>query len=836
MRNSIFNRGVFTIITAFFAISIFAQDETTPLIEQIIVTAGKTESTLLETPLSVSVVTSEELEQSQVRDIKDLQFLVPSLRVTQLQSSGNTNFLIRGFGNGANNAGIEPSVGVFVDGVYRSRTASALFDLPNLDRIEVLRGPQSTLFGKNASAGVISIVTAKPSLQETTGSTSLTVGAYNQILVKADVNGPLSDTVGFSLSGSYSQRDGYYEDLHGGGALGELNRHGVRGQLLFVPSDELEIRVIADYNNFDEACCGVANLFNGPTGAAVMAIGGNLVPNSPFAYQGYYDFMPVNEFQTDGVSIQFDYDISDAVSLTSITAVRSLSRFDNIDVDFTSAPLLDKKAGNTTDTEIDTLTQEFRLTGSTDSMDWMLGAYMFDEKIDQLTGLLYGTGFRPYADILAGGIPGASPLNALEAAVGLPSGTFHGQGQGVTEDSAMDNDTLSIFGQVDIPLSDRVTLTLGVNHTKDKKSVVFDSTGTDIFSGLDLEKIGYWGLLAGLNALNPGGAANAPTALALSTVKCSATAPPPACNPLLGLQPLQFLLPNVDFPNSVESGRSDDGNTTGTLRFAFDISDAINMYVSVGTGFKATSWNLSRDSRPFAKDKQAIEAAGLNVANLYYATRFASPEESTVYELGLKARWETVALNVAVFDQSIEGFQSNIFNGTGFSLSNAGKQSVSGVEVDLRWQPTAAFQGLLAVTFLDPLYDSFPGAQGVNGVTDLSGTKPPGIHELSLTAVGRYNFSVGNAEGFARAEYIYENRVPIVENVPEGTAWREVNTINASVGLAWDSGLELTLWGRNITNDEYLLSAFPSPAQGGSYSGYPNQPRTYGLTVSKYFD
>lgn len=831
MTDSILNRGVLAIITVFFAIPISAQT----VMEQVIVTADKSESTLQEVPVAVSVVTSEEIEQSHVRDIKDLQFLVPSLRVTQLQSSGNTNFLIRGFGNGANNAGIEPSVGVFVDGVYRSRTASALSDLPNLDRVEVLRGPQSTLFGKNASAGVISIVTAKPSLEETTGSTSLTVGGYNQLLVKGDVNGPLSDTVGFSLSGSYSKRDGYFEDLTGGDALGELNRYGVRGQLLFVPSNELEIRVIADYDNFDEACCGVANLFNGPTGAAVKAIGGNLVAASPFAYQAYYDFTPVNEFQTNGVSIQFDYDINDAVSLTSITAVRSLSRFDNVDVDFTSAPLLDKKAGNTSDTGIDTLTQEFRLTGSTDGMDWMLGAYMFDEKIEQLTGLLYGAGFRPYGDILSGGVPGNSPLNALEAAVGLPSGTFHGQGQGLTENSVMDNDTLSIFGQIDIPLSDRATLTFGINHTTDNKNVTFDSTGTDVFSNLDLVKVGYASLLAGLEGMNPGSPYNAPTAAALSTVKCTPSNTP-ACNPTLALQPLQFLLPNVDFPNSVESGKSDDSDTTGTLRLAFDISDAINMYVSAGTGFKATSWNLSRDSRPFAKDKQAIEAASLNVANLYYATRFASPEESTVYEVGMKALWETVALNVAVFDQSIKGFQSNIFNGTGFSLSNAGKQSVSGVEVDLRWQPTAEFQGLLAVTALDPLYDSFPGAQGVSGVTDLSGTQPPGIHELSVTAAGRFNFVAGNADGFARAEYVYENRVPAVENVPEGTAWREVNTLNASVGLAWDSGVELTLWGRNITNDEYLLSAFPSPAQAGSYSGYPNQPRTYGLTVSKYFD
>ncbi|MCI0516297.1 MAG: TonB-dependent receptor plug domain-containing protein, partial [Woeseiaceae bacterium] len=184
-----------------------AQDEPV-VIEEIIVMAQKREQTLQEVPVAVSVIDAQTLQQSQVLDMKDLQFIVPSLRVTQLQTTGNTNFVIRGFGNGANNAGIEPSVGVFVDGVYRSRSASALSDLPNLERIEVLRGPQSTLFGKNASAGIINIVTAKPDLDSFGGSTTLTVGDYNQVLVKADISGPLTDTMAFSLSGSVNSRDG----------------------------------------------------------------------------------------------------------------------------------------------------------------------------------------------------------------------------------------------------------------------------------------------------------------------------------------------------------------------------------------------------------------------------------------------------------------------------------------------------------------------------------------------------------------------------------------------------------------------------------------------------
>ncbi len=148
----------------------WAQDSQPPAEEAwaddaIIVTATKREATLQEVPVAVSVTMGETIERAQIRDLKDLSSVVPSLRVNTLQSSANTNFIIRGFGNGANNAGIEPSVGLFVDGVYRSRSAAMIADLPDVQRVEVLRGPQSTLFGKNASAGIISIRTKKPDFE-----------------------------------------------------------------------------------------------------------------------------------------------------------------------------------------------------------------------------------------------------------------------------------------------------------------------------------------------------------------------------------------------------------------------------------------------------------------------------------------------------------------------------------------------------------------------------------------------------------------------------------------------------------------------------------------------
>ncbi|MCH9005951.1 MAG: TonB-dependent receptor, partial [Proteobacteria bacterium] len=734
MANSTIFRGALCVVAATLVTPVVAQDDSASFIEEIIVTASKRPQTLQEIPVAVSVITADDLKQTQILSITDLQFLVPSLRVDTLQSSGNTNFRIRGFGNGANNAGIEPSVGVFIDGVYRSRTASALADLPNLERVEVLRGPQSTLFGKNASAGVISVITAKPSLVETTGAVSLTVGEYNQTIVKADVNGPFSDSAGFSLSGYYNERDGYYDNLAVrpdnsavGPALGELNRYGVRGQLLFAPSDSLEIRLIADYDDFDEACCGVANLQNGVTGPIIQALGGNLVPESPFAYQGYYDFTPVNQFQTDGVSMQIDWDLNDSMTLTSITAQRSLSRFDNVDIDFTSAELLDPMTANRTETEIDTFTQEFRLSGSTETMNWMVGAYFFDEEVDQTTGVLYGNAFRAYADILtivgAGGTPGVdpSPLDGIEALFGHPPGTFFSSGTGLIDVSTMDDTAFSIFGQIDIDLGDRATLTLGANYTEDEKDVTFDSTGTDVFSNTDLFNdltifgvplpVVFFGQVftAATVPFNPPDGLD-PTPANIAFVESifpgtSAAIIAGVAEGIADLQRLQFLPPNVDFPNSVEPGTSKDDDTTWTVRLAFDVSDNVNVYASASTGFKATSWNLSRDSRPFPQDQAAIEAAGLSVPNLFYTTRFARPEESTVYEIGMKGRWDTIAVNLAIFDQAIEGFQSNIFTGTGFNLANAGKQSTTGVEIDIRWQPTDAFQGTLAATFLDPLYD-----------------------------------------------------------------------------------------------------------------------------------
>jgi len=325
----------------------------------------------------------------------------------------------------------------------------------------------------------------------------------------------------------------------------------------------------------------------------------------------------------------------------------------------------------------------------------------------------------------------------------------------------------------------------------------------------------------------------------------TANATNPAVNPFLALQPLQFLPPFLNFPNSVENGQTKDSATTYTLRLAYDLNDNLNTYVSYATGFKATSWNLSRDSRPFARDfipgspvtspaASPIRNAGLALPNLTTGTRYAGPEDAAVFEVGLKGVYSNVAFNLAYFDQTIEGFQSNVFTGTGFALANAGKQSNKGLEFDVTWNPINNLQLMVAGTLQDPKYDSFPNSAS----GDLSGQKPYGIPEVATSTAATYFFDVGGWDAYVRGDWQYESAVDHFDSDTEQAIFGEqkkVNTFNASTGFSNDDGLGVTLWVRNVFNDEYITTAFPAVAQAGSYMGYPVAPRSYGVTLRKTF-
>jgi iron complex outermembrane receptor protein len=786
--------------------------------DNIIVTATKRERTLREVPISVSVTGQDIIERAQIRDLIDLQSVVPSLKVEQLNATGQTNFIIRGFGNGNGNDGIESSVGVFIDGVYRSRSAAGLDDLPEIERVEVLRGPQSTLFGKNVSAGAISIVTRKPQF-DFGAKAEISVGNYGSMQTRASITGPLSDTIAVRVSGNINQRNGFSDNITTGGDVADRNRRSVRADVLWQPSSDFSVRVIADYNLIKEICCGVTSIRNGPITQLIGApppVGlGAAISDTDniFARNVVFNIDPQNRVRGKGLSGQIDWNVGFA-KLTSITAYRNQVSQSQQDIDFTGADLLD----NTTANRITTFTQEFRLA-SDDSgpLSWLLGGFYQDEKTDTGRDIRYGTDIRAFAEGASGGK--LRTLEYLQSLVTPSIGvgtTYFQPGQGISDRYKLDQTSYSLFGQADYKITERLTLSGGLAYLNDRKAVISNVVLQDPFSSLDLQNIPQLSVLGLPNV--PANAFGALGALQLFYANTPIHGP-------------------VNIPNASESGIVKGDKVTYTARVAYDFG-VVNAYASYGTGWKASAVNLSSDSRP-----PDVNGVG----------RSANPENVTVYELGVKAKFVGGFFNLAIFKQIIDGFQSNAFTGLGYSLVNAGKQSVKGVEVDAAYRPVSWLALSSAATYLDGKYDSFRGAPCVNfdavncpldpltglrpAFQDLSGRRPADVPKWSVSSSATITRPVGvGLSAYLRGEFDYVSNTQLSDTTPPDLSTWGISTFNASAGIvSAKAKLEIMVWVRNLTNDNYLIAVFPTVAQDGSYSGYPSQPRTYGMTLRKTF-
>ena len=784
-------------------------------VEEVVVTATKTERTLQEVPVAVSVVTADTIEKANIVDLMDLKAVVPSLDARQYQSTTNATFFIRGFGNGSNNPGIEPSVAVFVDGVYRSKIQGQISDLPLVERIEVLRGPQSTLFGKNASAGVVNIVTKKPSFEEFTSMTT-SFGNYNSKQAKIYNTGPLNETMAYSVSANINTRDGQSNNPTTGNKLNDRDRFGFRSELLITPADDLSIRITADYDEYDETCCVVGSTAYGVANQVAALLGGQVIPNDPFSQTAFFTFDPISNGENVGLSMHIEKNFSNT-TLESITSYRTSDNYEVQDVDFDAADVI---APSPISKELSGMTQEIRwYSEDNDKVNWLVGGFYYQEDMDFNESIYFGSNWRTYIDAF---VPGA--ISGVSAALGIPDALLFGAGQGNTETATQDNSTISLFAQADIQITDRLNALLGLSYIEDKKTVSYNQINTGIFSNLDFVGIGTLGLIA----------AGFPAAQA------AVFARDPVYNQLLPLQALQFIPQFVNFPNAAQDGQSKDDNIDYTAKLSFALNDAVNIYGGISTGFKATAWNISRNSLPDATEQAALKAAGTPAGpNTGLGQRYASPEEAEVLELGAKIYLPNGYLNIAIFDQEIKGFQSNTFIGTGFVLANAGSQSADGVEFDLVFSPVESLDLAISGLFMDPIYDSFPASAS----GDLTGTVPSNVPEDTISSTATWNWNSGQYDGYVRFSHLYASEVKLVENVAwqaildsKGNGRKKQDTLNFSAGIN-RGNFALTLWGKNINDDEFLTTVFPATADPSqtSFFGYPNAFKTYGLTLNYSF-
>src|SRR5690349_11496072 len=309
-------------------------DQNLRTVETIIVTAQKREQSLQDVPIVVTAVSEQLLKDTGVKDIKDLTILAPGLLVTSTTSETITTARIRGIGTVGDNPGLESSVGIVIDGIYRPRNGVGFGDLGELERIEVLKGPQGTLFGKNTSAGVINVVTKRPSF-DFGGDVELTAGDYGAKEGSATITGPFSGTIAGRLYVASRERDGYLDVVRGNGPRVETDDSDrkfktARGQVLFQPSEALDIRLTADYTDRDENCCGAPQAVLSPT-AGVLAVLNALSPGvslrnpaDPFDRVAYANRSTEQSVKDKGASVELNWDTSafGGSTLTSITGWR----------------------------------------------------------------------------------------------------------------------------------------------------------------------------------------------------------------------------------------------------------------------------------------------------------------------------------------------------------------------------------------------------------------------------------------------------------------------------------------------------------------------------------
>lgn len=785
-------------------------------VEEVIVTATKTEKTLQEVPIAVSVVTADTIEKANITDIYDLRSIVPSLDTRRYTTSTESVYFIRGFGNGSYNPGIEPSVAVFIDGVYRSSMQAQIADLPAIERVEVLRGPQSTLFGKNATAGVINVVTKKPSFEKS-GYLNSSIGSNNMKKFKYYSTGPLNKTTAYSIYGNIHKADGHSENMRTGNTSNNRDRFSIRGELFFELSNDATLRLTADYDEYDEICCAVGSANYGTGNLIASLMGGGIIPNNPFTEKVFYEFDPTTVGDNSGFSLIYKKE-GNGTTLESISSIRKSFNENVQDVDFDGAPIVNQSPLSK---DLEAVTQEFRLySNDNEKINWLIGGYYYQEDMEFNESIYFGPLWRAYIDSF---LP-AGTISGVAAAFGIPDSLLFAAGQGGTESATQDNITTSIFGQLDIKITDKLSAIIGASYMVDDKTVSYNQINTDVLSNLDFVGAGTLGLIA----------AGFPPAQA------AALATDPNFNPLLALSALQLVPQVTNFPNAAQRGESSDDNIDYTFKLSYAANDTISLYGGISTGFKASAWNISRNT-----DANAIEVAGLAAAgtpvspNRSVGRRYAGPEEAEVIEIGAKIYLPSGYLNIALFDQTIEGFQSNTFIGTGFALANAGAQSADGFEFDLVYSPIENIDLMMSGTFLDPVYDSFTGSS----FGDLSGTTPSNIPEETITTSVTWNWSMNSWDGFTRLSHLYSSEAALLESPAgqayiesQGNGFRKMDTLNFSAGLEKDN-LSISIYGQNINNDEYLTSAFVAVADlsGETYFGYPNNYATYGMSINYKF-
>ncbi|RKQ95666.1 TonB-dependent receptor [Maricaulis maris] len=814
-------------------------------VDVITVTAQKREEGIQDVPVAVTVYGEELLSNAGVSDIKDLAVIAPGLNVTSTSNEFSTTARIRGIGTVGDNPGLESSVGVVINGVPRSRNGIGFGDLGELQGIEVLRGPQGTLFGANTSAGIINIRTKEPEFEfGAHGEATVSGGGADGWGISGGMTGGLSDSVAARVYVARRQRDGFQSvNTHNGPRTetedANQDFYTLNGQLLFEISDNVSLLLGADYTSRDEDCCGAPSIGSGATAGIVNALvpGARPLPGSedPFSRQIDSNRDTTQEIEDSGFQGELNWAF-DNFDLTLIASDRNFQLASGQDTDFTGADIVYRLADENT-VEFDTTTFEARIAGSTESFDWMVGTYFSDETLVRRDAIRTGVHFEPFLALLASGgtsattvVDLANGLAGVSAFLGNPVPGFVGlaPGQGIPagawnvngDQYNQGSESLSFFTHNTWHMTDNTDLTFGLRHTSTDKSATFD------FGDSESPACAVWE-----HAFGP--ALDFSTASAQQTlaVLSGATSLPVASLAQLGtftcLPQSRDVYSMIDHTQSIE-----ENEMSGLLSLSHRFNDDLLVYGTYSRGYKAGGFNLDRFTQA---GTAAVNFTNVLAAPETYPASFA-PETVDSFELGIKTEWanDTILANFYLFRSDFDSYQLNTFNGIAFFVTSIDGAMTQGAEAEILWLPES-MPGLTVqggVTYADATYDEF-APTGTPDVDRLSGQ----------------NFSLAPewyASGALTYEGDFENGMTWLAHL-DGRWMSEQNTgsdldpekvqdayalFNGRLGLGnQDETWSLEVWGRNLLDEEYIQVGFDGPFQSGSFNAFLGQPRTYGVTL-----
>jgi outer membrane receptor protein involved in Fe transport len=696
----------------------------------IIVTATRRASPLSDVPIAVSAVTQESLQNTGANDIRTLNQLAPSLLVSSTGSEANASARIRGIGTVGDNPGLESSVAVFIDGVYRSRTGVGLNELGEIERVEVLRGPQGTLFGRNASAGLINIVTRAPEFKFG-GIAEATYGNYDNYRFVGGITGPLiGDTLAFRIDGVYNKRDGFYRNVTAANGsesrVNDRDRYFVRGQLLFKPSDAISVRLIGDYTRRNESCCGA--VYYGqqetqvPAGTVVTtnATNGSTVNTTgAFQYNASNRIVDIlrrqgaayplagtfanpfsrevavtpgqtyrNKTKDYGGSGQIDWDLGGA-TLTSITAYREYKAGNAGDVDYTNVDITHRAADGNAYRQFKTFTQEARLNGSLfeGKLDWLVGGFYSKEKLTLVDNVVFGANYGAFAAcrLVATANPAAFLQNQNNP--GCLGTTPIAALGGATARQALGAN----FGALAPVVLGGLDNLSRLNNLGDQRSVYRqDSENYAFFTHNILNITDTLSVTLGLRYTHESKdfRANFNNNNTICPQQ-QATLSPLIANQQVPAAARQYIAAIVTLSCTGNSSSTlsalnlndgfDDSEFTGTGVISWKPTPRLMTYASYAKGYKAGGYNLDRSdlggpNGVFAPRSNA-DASGLQF----------DAEKVNAYEIGAKYNIRgKFSLNVAAFRQEFTDFQLNTFNGSVFVVQNiqSCKDNLGGADRD----------------------------------------------------------------------------------------------------------------------------------------------------------